>query len=258
MCIRDRRSVDAHAVTVVGGLTFDPNGQASFVDPRLMIKALAATNANAFDAVAVHPYNDATGATAAQLASGALAMIGRVSRTVRAATGPGPGGAPRQQIWVTEMGWSDQNNDPSVIADGLQSFVGLLGAGARVRDNIGPVLWYDLRDNATLTTRDDQLGLRLTAPDGADAGPKPVWSVFASAVQQQGVIALPPALADSGPYVATAKAASAAAPGSHRAGLPTAQLRVRAARHAGRLRCHTLSGHPHRSAFCVRTARRRA
>ena len=129
-------------------------------------------------------------------------MIDRVARAIVTATGAGPGGAPRQQIWVTEMGWSSQNADPSTIAAGLQDFFAALQDGARARDNIGPVLWYDLRDNATLSTRDDQLGLRLTAADGADAGPTPAWSVFSRAALGEGALQLPAVLVDSGPHIA--------------------------------------------------------
>jgi hypothetical protein len=57
------RSVDPQALAVVGGLAFDANGQPSFVEPPAMIQALAAGNANAFDAVAIHPYTEAAGAT---------------------------------------------------------------------------------------------------------------------------------------------------------------------------------------------------
>ncbi|MGD0197551.1 MAG: diguanylate cyclase [Solirubrobacteraceae bacterium] len=196
------RSVDPNAAAVVGGLVFVADGQPSFIDPATMIKTLAASNANAFDAVAVHPYTDATGASAAQLASDALALINQTARDVVAATGPGPNGAPRQQIWVTEIGWSDQNEPATTIAAGLQGFFALLTGGARVADNIGPVIWYDLADNSSLTTRDDQLGLRYTTNDGADAGPKPAWSVFSAAALSEGTIPLPAALADSAPYVA--------------------------------------------------------
>ncbi len=114
-------------------------------------------------------------------------------------------GGPRQQIWVTEMGWSNQAADPNVIAAGLQTFFSSLGAGARTRYNIGPLLWFDLRDNSTLTTRDDQLGLRLTASDGSDAGPKPVWGVFAAAAGASGTLSLPPALPDPRPVRAAAR-----------------------------------------------------
>jgi len=187
---------------IVGGLAFDANGQPSFVSPQQMIQTLAAGNANAFDAVAVHPYTDATGATAAEMATDAMTLISSVANQLVASTGPGPGGAPRQQIWVTEMGWSDQSEPASTIAAGLQDFFALLDAGARAQDNIGPVLWYDLRDNATLTSRDDQIGLRYTAANGADAGPKPAWSTFSAAAQHEGTLTLPAALTDSGPYVA--------------------------------------------------------
>jgi hypothetical protein len=196
------RSVDPQARVVVGGLSFDPNGQASFVTPAAMIDALAAGNANAFDAVAVHPYSSAVGASAPQLADGAVTMIDEVAAAVVAATGPGANGAPRQQIWVTEMGWSTQVASPMTVAVGLQLFFALLDNGARALDNVGPVLWYDLRDNAALASRDDALGLRLTQPDGADAGAKPAWNVLAAAAEREGTVALPPALTDRAPFVA--------------------------------------------------------
>lgn len=194
------RSVDPQALAVVGGLAFDANGQPSFVEPPAMIQALAAGNANAFDAVAIHPYTDATGASSTQMADQTMALVNQTAAAVRKYTGPGPGGAPRQQLWLTEVGWSTQQADPTTVAVALQDFFGLLQASGRTTDNVGPVLWYGLRDNSTLVTRDDQLGLRLTAADGADAGPQPAWSVFAAEAQQLGTIALPPALSNRGPY----------------------------------------------------------
>jgi hypothetical protein len=255
------RSVDPHARAVVGGLTFDPNGQPSFVDPDAIIQALAAGNANAFDAVAVHPYTDATGATSAQLAAGAMAAVGEIADDVVAATGAGPGGAPRQQIWVTEMGWSNQAADPNVIAGGLADFFALLDGGDRALDNVGPVLWYDLRDNSTLTTLDDQLGLRYTNPDGSDAGPKPAWGVLTAAAQSEGTIALPPALANSGPYLPAASRRTlagvphtAAASGGRRT---IEARRARTAAHAA-VACHALKArHRRRYRGCVRRFERR-
>jgi hypothetical protein len=211
------RSVDPQARVVVGGLAYDADGQSSFVQPAAMIQALAAGNANAFDAVAVHPYNDATGASATQLAKGAIALTNEVAAAVVKYTGPGPHGAPRQQLWITEMGWSTQSESPLAVADGLQTFFNLLGSGARTTDNIGPVLWYDLRDNSTLTTRDDQLGLRLTTTDGADAGPQPAWTVFTAEAARLGTIALPAALQNSGPYVATGQTSGSSGHGGKHA-----------------------------------------
>jgi hypothetical protein len=196
------RSVDPQALAVVGGLAFDANGQPSFVEPPAMIQALAAGNANAFDAVAIHPYTDATGASSTQMADQTMALVNQTAAAVRKYTGPGPDGAPRQQLWLTEVGWSTQFADPNAVAVALQDFFGLLGAGGRSADNVGPVLWYDLRNNSTLLTRDDSLGLRLTTASGADAGPQPAWNVFAAEAQQLGTIALPPALANRGPYKA--------------------------------------------------------
>jgi hypothetical protein len=187
------RSVDPQARIVVGGLTFDRNGESSFIAPRRFVKVIAARNANAFDAVAVHPYTDAQRATPRELASSAVAYINQLARAVKQATGPSPTGGPRQQIWVTEMGWSTTDASASTIAQGLEDFLVDANA-ARTADNIGPILYYMLRDNSTISSRDDALGLRYTTNNGADAGPTPGWSVFTSAAQQEGQIRLPPAL----------------------------------------------------------------
>jgi len=197
------RSVDPAARIVVGGLTFDPNGESSFITPADFVKELATTDANAFDAVAVHPYTDAQGASAQQLASAAMAYVNQVASAVEQSTGPSPSGGPRQQIWITEMGWSTTDASASTIAQGLQDFL-TQAAAARTRDNIGPIVYFMLRDNATVSSRDDGLGLRYTTRNGADAGPTPAWSVFTNAAQQQGQIPLPAALVSSRSYVASA------------------------------------------------------
>jgi hypothetical protein len=191
------RRVDAQARAVVGGLVWDPHGESSFIPPIQMLRALAATNANAFDAVAVHPYTDAQGETAAQLAAAVVSDLDRAAAAIRQTTGAAADGSPRQQVWITEMGWSDQDAAGATIAAGLQAFYAALTAGVRVRDNVGPVLWYMLRDNSTVATRDDNLGLRLTTANGADAGAKPVWSSFTTAAAEQGTLTLPAALPDS-------------------------------------------------------------
>ncbi len=240
------RSVDPQARAVVGGLAFDPAGQPSFIPPDQMIATLAAGNANAFDAVAVHPYTVAAGSSSTELAEDTISLINSVAAQLVASTGPGPGGAPRQQIWVTEMGWSNQQEDPNTIAAGLQTFFSLLSSGVRAEDNVGPVLWYDLRDNATLSVRDDQLGLRYTNADGSDAGPKPAWGVFAAAAAQGGTLPLPAALADSGPYIGpapTGSTSSGSAQASSGTGLGASGARGRV-RRLGRPRAR-LEGQGH-------------
>ncbi|MBI5103924.1 MAG: hypothetical protein HZB46_02845, partial [Solirubrobacterales bacterium] len=177
------RGVDPAARAVVGGVVWDRNGQSSFVEPDAFVAALAAGNANAFDAIAIHPYTDARGASPEQLAGAAAAFTDLMAASLRRHTGPGPDGAPRQQIWITEMGWSDTDAAPDTIAQGLAQFVARLDGGLRAADNVGPVLWYMLRDSGYKGGRDDQLGLRLTLPTGADGGPKPAWDVFAAAAQ---------------------------------------------------------------------------
>jgi len=204
------RSVDPQARVVVGGLTWAADGQ-SFVRPEQMIAALTANNANAFDAVAVHPYTKAQGDDAEGLADSAIAYINEMAADLIENTGRSSTGGPRQQIWVTEMGWSDTQASTTTIAGGFEDFIADVNKTARAQDNIGPILWYMLSDNSTITTRADGLGLLYTSPNGSDAGPKPIWPVFAAAAQSEGTIALPPALSDSGPYLApTTKGASGA------------------------------------------------
>lgn len=195
------RSVDPQARVVVGGLVWAADGQ-SFVRPEEMIAALTANNANAFDAVAVHPYTEAQGEDAEGLANSAIAYINEMAADLIENTGRSATGGPRQQIWVTEMGWSDTQASPTTIASAFQDFVDDVNNKARAEDNIGPILWYMLSDNSTITTRADGLGLLYTNPDGSDAGPKPIWPVFAAAAQSEGTIALPPALSDSAAYLA--------------------------------------------------------
>ena len=273
------RSADPQARAVVGGLAFDPAGQPSFVTPADMIRALTATNANAFDAVAVHPYTEAAGASSSQLADAAVSLIAGVAQDVAADTGPGPGGAPRQQIWVTEMGWSNQSASVDTIAGGVQDFFGELETGTRAQYNVGPVLWYDLRDNSTVQERDDQIGLRYTAPDGSDAGPKPEWGAFTAAAQREPALDLPPALSDAAPYVAPASAAPPAAPPAPAtvagpppsalsavltpapaatvSGVQAASQRARVTRNRARIVCRTVRARGHRrSVVCASRPRR--
>jgi hypothetical protein len=204
------RSADPQARVVVGGLTWASDGQ-SFVRPEQIIAALSANNANAFDAVAVHPYTKAQGDDADGLANSAIAYINEMAADLIENTGRSSTGGPRQQIWVTEMGWSDTQASPTTIAGGFEDFIADLNKTARAQDNIGPIVWYMLSDNSTITTRADGLGLLYTSSNGSDAGPKPIWPVFAAAAQSEGTIALPAALGDSGPYLApTTKGASGA------------------------------------------------
>jgi len=191
------RAVDPEARAIVGGLTYDRNGEASFVSPEKVIARLAATNPNAFDAVAVHPYTDARVGDGQRIGAAALRLVERTAQAVARATGPARDGGPRQPVWVTEIGWSHLDADPQTIAAATRAFLAGLDGGVRRRAKVGPVLWYMLRDTATLASRDDGLGLRYTAETGRDAGPKPAWEVFAAAAQRAGSLPLPRALPDT-------------------------------------------------------------
>jgi Glycosyl hydrolase catalytic core len=233
------RSVDPQARVVVGGLTFDPHGESSFVAPSQMIAALTQSNANAFDAVAVHPYTDAVGASATQLAQSAMDYVDDIAGYVKSDAGPSAAGTPRQQVWVTEMGWSDSDSDPQTIADGFADFMNQVNSGSRSSDNVGPVFWYMLRDNSTINTIDDALGLRYTNSDGSDAGAKPIWTTYGATAAQSGTLALPPALSDSGPYNAPAVATTATKPTTKgSSGSKHAKRSRRCARHKAHAKRH--------------------
>jgi hypothetical protein len=145
------------------------------------------------------------------------------------------------------MGWSDTQASTTTIAGGFEDFIADVNKTARAQDNIGPILWYMLSDNSTITTRADGLGLLYTSPNGSDAGPKPIWPVFAAAAQSEGTIALPPALSDSGPYLApTTKGAS----GAKSAKASKEKTLVRCVkvgrRHHKRLKCARIKKHAKR------------
>lgn len=200
------RAADPEARAVVGGLIWDRNGEASFVEPDVMIERLARDDANGFDAVAIHPYTDARGRDGETLAADALAFTRLMADTLIRTTGPDADGRPRQPIWLTEMGWSTSDGNPQAIADGVTAFTAALDAGARDKLNVGPILWFMLRDTHVLAQRDDQLGLRRTTPMGADAGPKPAWEPFVAAAQRTPALVLPAVLRPAGPYVPPAAA----------------------------------------------------
>jgi hypothetical protein len=88
------RAVDPEARAIVGGLTYDRNGEASFVSPEKVIARLAATNPNAFDAVAVHPYTDARVGDGQRIGAAALRLVERTAQAVARATGPARDGGP--------------------------------------------------------------------------------------------------------------------------------------------------------------------
>ena len=114
--------------------------------------------------------------------SDAIALINSVAAQLVASTGPGPGGAPRQQIWVTEMGWSDQQEPIRARSrpDCRRSSRCSERRRAR-RTTSGRCSGTTCATTPRSASRDDQLGLRYTNSDGSDAGPKPAWGVFAAA-----------------------------------------------------------------------------
>jgi hypothetical protein len=175
------RRADPSARVLLGGLAYfgrqfwDANDFLRIVIERYGVAA--------FDGAAVHFYEPMEpGAT--------LDSIGRTAATLSryAAT---PAGAPRHQLWVTEFGWgSFDDQSEQMQQEYLKRF--LAQYAARREDwNLGPLFWYALRDYHVPKRLEYRLGLRRTAPDRADGGPKPGWADFAGYAHSTGMRSLP-------------------------------------------------------------------
>jgi hypothetical protein len=101
------------------------------------------------------------------------------------------GGAPRQQVWVDEFARPTNVGDTASQVsqrDWLDQFLGLL-LPQRTAWNLGPFMWYAIRDYKEPTSANLRYGLRLTNSDDTDAGPKLSWPDYAS--RSAGAAALP-------------------------------------------------------------------
>jgi len=175
------RATSPQARVVVGGLVTSGH----VISLMHILKAI--TDIGTFDAVAIHIYTSAT--SAGTLADSALKIIGRTAAELK--TLPGP----RTQLWITEIGWPNEGRREAVVADALKILLVRIQQD-RAREDIGPVIWYDFRDNSVLDNAVDELGLRTTTTDGGDSGAKRVWKVFVVAANSDGVIPLPSALTE--------------------------------------------------------------
>ena len=189
------RSVDRGARIVFGSLAYPASTSATALEPNSFLRSvIGAAGRNSFDALAVDSYNhDATAAVNTDI-------TGTVN-TLKKYAGKGSGGAPRQQVWVTEFGKPTTPDDPGTTVDELaaseqsqldweNSFLTNL-LPKRAAWNLGPLLWYCLRDAPSPTAAWMRLGLRLTQSNGSDAGPKPAWDAYVSRTSAATPLPLP-------------------------------------------------------------------
>lgn len=177
------RAVDAGARILMGGLAYPSTpGPTKMEANSFLQQTIAAAGANSFDAVGVHLY-------ASDPNRGVNTLVQGTINTLKTFAGTS-NGAPRQQVWVNELARSTVLDDPATSADEaaasqssqrdwLDQVLGLL-LPKRASWNLGPVMWYALRDYKQPTTASLRYGLRLTNADDTDAGPKPAWDDYAA------------------------------------------------------------------------------
>jgi hypothetical protein len=189
------RSVDPGARVVFGSLAYPATRSATELDPNTFLRnVIRAAGPDSFDALALDSYNADPG----------VAVNGDIKGTVRALkkyAGTSASGPPRQQVWVTEFGQPTSPDDPNTTVDELaaseqtqldweNAFLDEL-LPQRAAWNLGPVLWYCLRDAPSPSAAWMRLGLRLTNSDGSDAGPKPAWEPYAARSSVATAVPLP-------------------------------------------------------------------
>jgi hypothetical protein len=175
------RRTDAAARIVFGGLATPPTPTGDKLEAASFLRgAIAAAGRNSFDALSVHSYY---GSAYPAPDWGVEKGLRPVVDELKADAGIAPGGAPRQQVWVTEFGRfthpastpAQQNTYETAQAQYYDGFLNTL-LGHRADWNLGPILPYAFRDAADPNVT--MWGLRRTNTDDTDAGPKLAWDVF--------------------------------------------------------------------------------
>lgn len=182
--VRSRlRAVDPSARILMGGLAYPSSLSSTKMDPNVFLQqTIAAAGVNSFDAVAVHVYASDPNRAVNTLIAGTVNTLKTYAGT--------SGGAPRQQVWMNEFARPTNLDDPATSNDELATSeasqsnwldqVMALLLPKRASWNLGPMSWYALRDYKNPTSASLRYGLRLTAADDTDAGPKPSWTDYAS------------------------------------------------------------------------------
>jgi hypothetical protein len=176
------RNADSTARVLFGGLAYPSTTSATRLEPNAFLRdTIMAVGPNRFDALAVHNYRpDASRAVDTFLAG--------TVQTLKTYGGATSQGAPRHQLWVNEFGRPSELDDPNTPTDEratseatqrtwMDTFLNRLLPKAAAW-NLGPVMWYSMRDSHQPTASWLRQGLRRTTPDDADAGPKPSWDAY--------------------------------------------------------------------------------
>jgi hypothetical protein len=184
---RALRRVDPTARVLFGGLAYPSSLSATRLEPNAFLRdAILAVGADKFDALALHSYRPDAARAVDTFIAGTVETLKTYAGTTRT-------GAPRHQVWVNEFGRPTELDDPASEAaqrTWLDNFLGRLLPKAAAW-NLGPVMWYSLRDSHQPTASWLRQGLRRTTADDADAGPKPSWDAYTARSRAADLVWLP-------------------------------------------------------------------
>jgi len=176
------RKADPTARVLFAGLAYPSTLSATRLEPNAFLRdTIQAVGASRFDALALHNYRPDSARAVDTLIAGTV-------QTLKTYGGTTPQGAPRHQVWVNEFGRPTELDNPDTAVDEraaseatqrawLDDFLNRLLAQASAW-NLGPVMWYSLRDSHQPTASWLRQGLRRTTAGDADAGPKPSWDAY--------------------------------------------------------------------------------
>jgi hypothetical protein len=176
------RAADPDARVIFGGLAYPSTLGTTRLEPNAFLRdVIAAVGLDQFDALAVHNYRPNPERAVNELIAGTV-------ETLKTYAGVTTDGAPRQQVWINEFGRPTLPDDPATPEDEqatseevqriwLETFLDLLVAH-RSDWNLGPVMWYSLRDGPVTTASWERQGLRRTSTEDTDTGPKPSWDAY--------------------------------------------------------------------------------
>ncbi len=176
------RGADPGARVLFGGLAYPSTTSATKLAPNSFLRnVIAAVGAGQFDALALHDYKPDAQRAVNTYISGTVA-------TLKTYGGKSANGAPSHQVWVNEFGRPTQPDDPATSTNEqatseasqrawLDTFLNQL-LPHRSDWNLGPVMWYSVRDSNAATASWLRQGLRRTTSDDTDAGAKPSWDAY--------------------------------------------------------------------------------
>jgi len=189
------RAANPAVRVLFGGLAYPSTLSATRLEPNAFLReVIAAVGADDFDALALHNYRP-------NPERAVNTLIADTVGALKSYAGTTADGAPRKQVWLNEFGRPTLPDDPATPEDEqaaseeaqrawLETFLGLL-LPHRADWNLGPAMWYSLRDGPAATASWQRQGLRRTTADDTDGGPKPSWALYTTLTAPAELLYLP-------------------------------------------------------------------